>query len=213
MAGPSDVKPGIRGKSLLKEGEDIVTLPESLPPEELLDAALTRSGTTGAVAADWFEKKKPHTYRAICSCLANSYPIRQIAYIFKVSPGTICAIAERECNNLPAAKEAILSKVKTAARLGTERVIEELPNMDGKSAAIATGIMLDKMLVLSGEANVIISKQREAPTHDDFNAMIAALPKADAKEIDGQPVARATPLPIVDATPAPRTISQTTPQQ
>jgi hypothetical protein len=213
MGSAANVKPGIRGQSLLKEGEDIATLPGSLSPEQLIDAQLTKLGVGVTFAANWFEKKKPHTYRAICSCLAHSYPIRQIAHIFKVSPDTVCAIAERECNNLPPAKETILSKTKVAARLAVERVTDEIQAMSGKDAAIAYGILTDKMLLLSGEANVVIAKQREAPTHQDFNAMIEALPTASVREIDTQPIARATLPPVVDETPAPLTVSQTTPQQ
>jgi hypothetical protein len=129
------------------------------------------------------------------------------------SPDTVCAIAERECNNLPPAKETILSKTKVAARLAVERVTDEIQAMSGKDAAIAYGILTDKMLLLSGEANVVIAKQREAPTHQDFNAMIEALPTASVREIDTQLIARATLPPVVDETPAPLTVSQTTPQQ
>lgn len=216
----SDVKPGIRGHSLLKQGEDIATLPDNLPPEELLDQALTKAGFTGTFAADWFEKKKPNTYRAICFALAKGYPFRDIAYILKVSTGTIAAIAERECNNLPPAKETILAKLKTGSRMAAERVLELMPSLDGRDAVIALGILTDKMLLLSGEANVIVAKQREAPTHDDFNAMIQALPNADAKVIDNQsgivnqarPGAESPSLrPIVEQTPAKLTISQTNP--
>jgi hypothetical protein len=222
----SDVKPGIRGKSLLKQGEDIAEFPDSLPPDQLLDNALTKAGFTGTFAADWFEKKKPNHYRAICFALAKGYPMRDIAYILKVSTGTVQAIAERECDNLPPAKETILAKLKTGSRLAAERVLELMPQLNGHDAVIALGILTDKMLLLSGEANVIVAKQREAPTHEDFNQMINSLPKADAKVVehthdhivlnpkDNQ---GRTGLeielnrPIVEQTPAKLTISQTNP--
>lgn len=229
----SDVKQGIRGHSLLKPNEDIVQFPENLPPEELLDHALSKAGFTGTFAADWFEKKKPNTYRAIVFALAKGYPYRDIAYILKVSQQTVAAIAERECNNLPPAKEAILAKLKTGARMAIERVQELIPTLDGRDAVIAAGILADKMLLLSGEANVIVAKQREAPTHDDFNAMINSLPKAqitelnskapdnqhalninDTKDNQGRHRAELHDLPpITEQTPAKLTISQKIPPQ
>jgi hypothetical protein len=231
MAKPSDCKPGIRGQSLLKNGEDIAEFPDHLPPEDLLDHALTKAGFTGTFAADWFEKKKPQAYRAICFALAKGYPARDIAYILKCSIGTISAIAERECNNLPPAKEAILAKLKVGTRLAAERVMELIPELNGHDAVIALGILTDKMLLLSGEANVIVANQRETPTHQDFNQMINALPQADAKlvndlnnqphldnqhRLDNQASSRAEMhdvCPIVSQTPAKLTISQTNPDK
>jgi hypothetical protein len=225
----SDVKPGIRGKSLLKQGEDIAEFPDSLPPDQLLDNALTKAGFTGTFAADWFEKKKPNHYRAICFALAKGYPIRDIAYILKVSSGTVQAIAERECDNLPPAKETILAKLKTGSRLAAERVLELMPTLDGRDAVIALGILTDKMLLLSGEANVIVAKQREAPTHEDFNQMINSLPQANAKLVNalnnqhksittcdnqGQTASeRPDSPPFTEQTPAKLTISQTNPDK
>jgi hypothetical protein len=212
-----DVKPGIRGHSLLKPGEDIVEFPESTHPEDLLDHVLTKAGHTGTFAADWFEKKKPQVYRAIVWGLAKGYPMRDLAYILKVSQGTVAAIAERECNNLPPAKEAILAKLKTGARAAVERVQELIPSLTGHDAIIAAGILTDKMLLLSGEANVIVAKQREAPTHEDFNQMINSLPKADAKIVDDNQVRSRAELPdsppFTEQTPAKLTISQTDPDK
>ena len=220
----SDVKPGITGQSLLKQGEDIVQFPDNTHPEELLDHALTKAGFQGTFAADWFEKKKPQVYRAIVYALAKGYPMRDIAFILKVSTGTVQAIAARECNNLPPAKEAILAKLKVGALAAVERVQELIPTLDGRDAVIAAGILADKMLLLSGEANVIVAKQREAPTHEDFNAMINSLPKANAKVVDHDHIVQLpkgnqgrmgsetrSNSPIVEQTPNKLTISQTNP--
>lgn len=228
MSAPCDVKPGIRGLSLLNKGEDILAFPDNQKPEQLLDAALTAQGASGTFSADWFQKKKPDVYRAIVFALAHGYPLRQIAFLLKVSMGTVQAIAERECDNLPPAKETILKKLKTGSRLAAERVLELMPELNGHDAVIALGILTDKMLLLSGEANVIVAKQREAPTHEDFNAMINSLPQADANVVNnthdhivsmdtdnqgqiGQEVG--SNRPIVEQTPAKLTISQTNPDE
>ena len=61
-----------------------------------------------------------------------------------------------------------------------ERLEELLPNLEARDVAIVAGIMIDKMLLLSGEATVIVAHKKDLPSHSDFNDLIQALPQADA---------------------------------
>lgn len=125
----------------------------------------------------------PQKYQLCVRMIAEGLATRQIARALQVSANTVVAVREREKLPVEALKQSLLTDVRNAAKLCVERVIELAPEMTGRDAAIASGIMIEKMQLLSGEATSITEHKEDRIKHAEFNALIDSLPLADAREV------------------------------
>jgi hypothetical protein len=135
--------------------------------------------------------QRPQVYSLVVRMIAEGLSSRSIARACRVSTNTVEAVRRREKIPVEAQKEEILQIVRAGARLCAERVLELAPEMDARDASVAFGILSEKMLLLTGEATVIVGKD-EGVNMDDFNRLLDALPRADARVVEemgiqGQP--------------------------
>jgi regulatory LuxR family protein len=125
----------------------------------------------------------PQKYQLCVRMIAEGLATRQIARALQISANTVIAVREREKIPVEALKQSLLTDVRNAAKLCVERVIELAPEMTGRDAAIASGIMIEKMQLLSGEATSITEHKEDKIKHAEFNALIDSLPLANAHEV------------------------------
>lgn len=129
--------------------------------------------------------RHPEKYRLAVRMIAGGLGTCQIANALQISHNTVQAIREREGIPIDREKQDILNTARTVARLTAERVRELAPTMTARDASIAFGIFAEKMQLLAGEATSIIGKE-ETIKHADFNALIDALPLANAHEVPSE---------------------------
>jgi hypothetical protein len=130
-------------------------------------------------------QQRPAVYRLVVRMIGEGLSTRQICRACAVSHHTVEAVRRREGITVAAEKEELLGIVRSGARLCAERVVELAPEMDARDASVAFGIMSEKLLLLSGEATVIVATDDKV-RHADFNALVAALPRANAHEVTPQ---------------------------
>ena len=128
-------------------------------------------------------QRDPRKYALICRMLGENLSTSMIARACGVSPHTIEAVREREKISIDLERSRLLDRVRAASRLCVERLTELIPTMSARDAAIASGIFIEKGLLLAGEPTEIYLNKGEQPSHDDFNALLAQLPSADARII------------------------------
>jgi hypothetical protein len=127
--------------------------------------------------------RHPAKYQLCVRMIAEGLAHRQIARALQISTNTVVAVREREKIPVESLKQGLLTDVRNAAKLCVERVIELAPAMTGRDAAIASGIMIEKMQLLSGEATHITEHKEERIRHADWNQLIDSLPLANAREV------------------------------
>jgi hypothetical protein len=161
--------------------------------EEAYEKALAKieSGPLLEFSGRRLFERKPKIYAAICKAIAEGLSTAMIARAFGVSQNTVQAVRLREPTELE--KTRILELVRSASRLCVERVLELAPTMTARDASIASGIMLEKALLLSGEAtSITLNKNEESLSHEDFNALLNSLPaepsQADVIEIGAESI-------------------------
>ena len=116
-------------------------------------------------------------------CWRENLSTSMIVRACGVSPHTIEAVREREKISIDLERSRLLDRVRAASRLCLERLTELIPTMSARDAAIASGISIEKGLLLAGEPTEIHLNKGEQLDHMSFNALLAQLPRADARVI------------------------------
>lgn len=126
----------------------------------------------------------PQKYELILKLMAEGIlSEKEISETCQVSRNTVAALRRNDANSIEQLKRTILGTVREALRMTTERVLELAPEMSAKDAIIATGVLAEKMQLLSGEATAIVANVGDKLRHADINAILDALPVADAHEV------------------------------
>jgi hypothetical protein len=123
-------------------------------------------------------------YELIVSMLSEGLAVRMISRACRVSHNTVENVRRREGRPVAEDRARLLEVVKSASRICAERLEELAPEMGARDAAIAFGILTEKQLLLQGDATQIIVNREEQMSHQDFNALLNSLPRADAKVIE-----------------------------
>lgn len=157
---------------------------------ELLSSATMGDGlfaedeqrVAGVYTAERLFKHKPEIYRAIVALLAEKIGQIRIGGLLGVSPNTVRAVAEREGQSVDMVKKVLSARAMGVASLATEGLEEDLSDpmrrrmIASKDKAIIVGVMVDKGLLLAGEANVRMEiSDIKPPDHDAYNAYLAGL--------------------------------------
>jgi hypothetical protein len=128
-----------------------------------------------ATPANSFLRTRPKTYRAIARELAEpNASVNGIARRYRVSNHTVIGIREREAKSIAERKKTLAAKLANVAELGAERMEETIGKASLRDAAIGTGVAVDKILALWGQApslqiaNIVLPSQEE---RDAINAL------------------------------------------
>jgi len=98
-------------------------------------------------------RTRPKTYRAIVQLLADPHvSVNQIAKLHRVSTHTVRAIRYREAQTIAERKKTLAAMLANVAELGANRMEETIGKASFRDTAIGTGIAVDKMLALTGQA-------------------------------------------------------------
>ncbi len=134
--------------------------------------------------AEYLQKLRPDVYRAAVDMLVEpGVSIRSICRTLHVSHNTLASIQEREAANLDTRKKGILKTISRGLRLSAERLEELAPELSGRDAIIAVGVLTEKLQLLGGEATARIETSaggdifsKMAALHAELSAMAAAKP-------------------------------------
>jgi len=165
--------------------QDAAAISQPLLFSDLKDEAMEKLEATGEFTGERLAERRPNVYRLIVELIAEgTLSENQIAKACRVSRNTVAAVRNREGIPIEQVKERIKRNVREALLATSERVLELAPTMSAKDAIIATGVLAEKDALLNGEATHIIGRPGDKAKHADFNAMLEALPVADATVVE-----------------------------
>jgi hypothetical protein len=114
---------------------------------------LAPKGSQAHYTGELLLRTRPKTYRAIVRELAEpNASVNGISRSYRVSNHTVMGIREREAKDIAERKKQLVSILADVATVGAERRSEKIGKAGLRDAAIGTGIAVDKMLMLTGQA-------------------------------------------------------------
>jgi hypothetical protein len=120
------------------------------------DKRLLPKGDPRRYTAETVLRTRPKTYRKIVNLLADpNWSAIQISKACRVSEHTVRAIREREAKTIAERKKTLAAMLASVAELGAGRMEETIGKAKLRDAAIGTGIAVDKMLALTGQAPAV----------------------------------------------------------
>ena len=154
---------------------------ELISSEDLGDQifAEDEGGDHGEFTAVRLYARRPETYLAVISLLAEGLGMIRIGRLLHVSPNTVMAVRDREPGSVDIEKTRIAAEARGAARLCIESIIETVSDparrakLNPRDLGVLAGILIDKAQLLSGGATARIETIGAEPSLDDFNAWLA----------------------------------------
>lgn len=137
------------------------------------DSKLTKDiRGVGHFTGERLKKQRPQIYDAIVKCLAEGMGILRIAAAFNVSNNTVTAVRDAEGLSISNEKRQVSRNLRDFAKLGSERLVDEVANIPVAQLPIAIAVAIDKMQVLDGEPNRILETREKVRSIEDINAWI-----------------------------------------
>ena len=164
---------------------------QALSPKD--NRLLAPKGSQARYTGELLLRTRPKTYRAIVRELAEpNASVNGISRRYRVSNHTVMGIREREAKSIAERKKQLVSILADVATVGAERMAEKIGNASLRDAAIGTGIAVDKMLALTGEApalqiaNIVMPSEEERAErramHDRLDAIARRLAGAQTSD-------------------------------
>src|SRR5215831_711948 len=97
-------------------------------------------------------RERPKTYRQVVRLLGEGWSANKICKWCHVTRETVRAVERREAETISQRKKSIIAILGNVAELGASRMEETTGSASLRDAAIGTGIAVDKMLALTGQA-------------------------------------------------------------
>src|SRR6516162_2957544 len=111
-------------------------------------------------------RERPKIYRQVVRLLGEGWSANKICKWCHVTRETVRAVERREAESISARKKSIIGILGNVAELGASRMEETIGSATLRDAAIGTGIALDKMIALTGQAPVV-AVQVNMPTAEE----------------------------------------------
>lgn len=147
-----------------------------------LGEAATPLKEAGVYSGDLLWKTDREKYQAIASALAEGMGVRQIARAFHVHTQTVRAVRMREAEPIANEKQATAKLLRRFARMGAERLIEEIDEIHVDKLPLAIAIATDKAQLLDGEATARLETVKSFDPNQ-WNELLSRLPEVS---VDGQ---------------------------
>jgi Helix-turn-helix domain of resolvase len=112
-------------------------------------------------------RTRPKVYRQIVRLLSEGVSANQICKLCHVTRETVRAVERREAAEISARKKSIVGILSNVAELGAARMEETIGKAGLRDAAIGTGIAVDKMLALTGQAPALQIANIVMPTEEE----------------------------------------------
>ncbi len=97
-------------------------------------------------------RERPKIYRQVVRLLGEGLSSNKICKLCRVTRETVRAVMRREATEITARKKSIVGILGNVAELGAARMEETISTASLRDAAIGTGIAVDKILGLTGQA-------------------------------------------------------------
>ena len=147
----------------------------------------------GEFTGDRLFAQKPQIYRGVVALLARGWGSQKIADTLCVSKNTVKAVRRREGATIDLVKTRLADEsfdLATDAFEASKLIVEEIMSnplrrreltmRDAQSLAVIGGIGVQNGQLLSGQPTQRVEVHEvQTPEHDDFNAYLAKLPKAN----------------------------------
>jgi len=153
------------------------------------DMAVEKVGApafTGVSTGERLFRDRPDVYQSIVYLLSQGTGIREIKRITGVHHRTIEAVMVREGQTIDTARKELGARALRVAAMGVERLEEIIAdgNIKPGELSMAVGILTDKAQLLTGGVTSRVEKIESAQVAAGLEAMLEALPVADAELID-----------------------------
>jgi hypothetical protein len=175
------------GSLILKERAELEAAPFLFSEDDLpkIDRQKPKWNCTG----EYLKKHRPDIYNAAVTMLLEpGLSLRMICRTLHVSHNTLASIQERENLDTATRKKDILKTITRGLRVCAERVEELAPEMGARDAIIATGVLTEKMELLSGAPTlrVQIGQQISIPEQlaNLLNEAMEKMKQVKAQQID-----------------------------
>lgn len=160
---------------------------EEVAPAEQLDLipegwdGLYEPGQPGVSTGARVQAQRPKVYEWVLRALAEGMSMRSIRRLTGLHYCTIAAIREHAGQSIESQKKSIANDLRMFAKLGAERLIEDIDAIPLQTLPIAMGIAVQRGMELEGAPTVI--HEHRLKRISDFRPLLDALP-VDAVEID-----------------------------
>lgn len=141
---------------------------------------------TGVSTGERLIRDRPDVYQSIVYLLSQGTGIREIKRITGVHHRTIEAVMVREGQTIDTARKELGARALRVAAMGVERLEEIIAdgNIKPGELSMAVGILTDKAQLLTGGVTSRVEKIESAQVAAGLEAMLEALPVADAELIE-----------------------------
>lgn len=175
-----------------------------LPPEEIGAAVFfdKLESTTGDYTAERLRQKRPEDYKVIVAMLARGYGVQKIEDEFhklnkQLSKNTVRAVRKAEGQTIDLLREQLAGDLYAAADQFQEAAViivseimankfrrEKLTVRDAQSLMVNAGIATTNAQLLAGQPTARVDlRELQAPSHDDFNALLKKLPALNVESV------------------------------
>lgn len=129
-----------------------------------------------------FWRDEPELYKLMVKLLAEpGVPTQSICRLFNCTDNLVRSVKAREKIPIAHEKQVILSNIAHGAVLATERVIETMGTASVRDALLGTGILIDKLQLLSGEVTARVEHVERIDIFSDFGDFVKTL---EAKPVE-----------------------------
>jgi hypothetical protein len=133
-------------------------------------------------------RTRPKVYRQIVRLLSEGVSANQICKLCHVTRETVRAVERREVTEISERKKSIIGILGNVAELGASRMEETIGKAGLRDAAIGTGIAVDKMLALTGQApmvqiaNIVMPTPEERELLNECHRRLRAIAIGESKD-------------------------------
>jgi hypothetical protein len=126
-------------------------------------------------------RERPKIYRQVVRLLGEGWSSNKICKWCHVTRESVRAVEKREAAEISARKKSIIGILSNVAELGASRMEETIGKASLRDAAIGTGIAVDKMLALTGQApslqiaNIVMPTEAEREERRAVHARLDAI--------------------------------------
>ena len=165
------------------------TQPELFPTGTIEERIRQRELFKGEYTLERFRKHEPEKLAMCIHLLAAGYGRLRIASLVGCCHHTVKAVADAEPNAIAIERDRMASMARHGGGMLLEGIVEDIANpvtakkIPFRDKAVAAGILVDKSLILAGQASIIIGEEKREFTQEDMNAYLDDLPRVEDESI------------------------------
>jgi hypothetical protein len=146
------------------------------------DKRLLPKGDQRRYTAETVRRTRPKTYRKAVQLLADpTWSVLQISKTLRLSEHTVRALRQREAQDIAERKKTLAAMLANVAELGAERMEATIGKASLRDATVGTGVAVDKMLLLTGQApalqiaNIVMPTEAERAAQREIDRKLDAI--------------------------------------